>query len=218
MTAQMSQTLSAIARRVPFYKVVRHEYELSRLRRLIAAMDPLKVVIGSGPTSFRGWIETDRDSLDITSPADWRRLFKPATIDRLLAEHVLEHLSESECRIALRQSRHYLKTGGIFRIAVPDGYHRDATYVEAVRPGGSSPDSAGHQTLFNYRMLSQIATDEGFTCELLEYFDENGQFHRVDWNIEDGFVERSERFDSRNKQSQLAYTSLIVDLRPGPLP
>src|SRR5437016_4581656 len=66
---------------------------LRSLKQRIAASQPLKVVIGAGPTTFAGWIETERDLLNITSAEDWRRLFQPASIDRLLAEHVWEHLS-----------------------------------------------------------------------------------------------------------------------------
>ena len=66
---QLGHTLTAIARRVPFYKGVRHKYEIDRLRRLIASATPLNVVIGGGETSYEGWIFTDRDLLDIMSRA-----------------------------------------------------------------------------------------------------------------------------------------------------
>jgi predicted SAM-dependent methyltransferase len=49
---------------------------------------------------------------------------------------------------------------------------------------------------------------------MLEYFDEKGQFHPTAWNVEAGFVERSEHHDPRNQERPLAYTSLIVDCIP----
>lgn len=50
---------------------------------------------------------------------------------------------------------------------------------------------------------------------LLEYFDEHGQFHAVDWDAADGMIRRSMRYDVRNTPAQpTVYTSLIVDLWP----
>ncbi len=46
---------------------------------------------------------------------------------------------------------------------------------------------------------------------LLEYFDEAGNFHRSPWDASDGFVARSADYDPRNKEKPLSYTSLIVD-------
>jgi predicted SAM-dependent methyltransferase len=55
----------------------------------------------------------------------------------------------------------------------------------------------------------------GFRVVPLEYYDEDGVFHAVDWDPEDGKVNRSLRFDSRNANGQIGYTSLIVDgIRP----
>jgi predicted SAM-dependent methyltransferase len=198
------------------YRRLSSQRRLRRLQKEIAISRPLNVVIGAGPTKFNGWLETDKDLLNITSPDDWRRLFKPASIDRLLAEHVWEHLDDSECRIALRECHRYLKPSGLLRIAVPDGFNPDPSYLAAVRPGGSGPGSDDHRVLYNHQTLSHIASEERFACDLLEYFDERRQFHHHTWNIADGFVERSEDYDPRNKQRPLSYTSLIVDLRPQP--
>lgn len=51
----------------------------------------------------------------------------------------------------------------------------------------------------------------GFKVQLLEYWDELGNFHFVDWSDEAGRVSRSRRFDSRNIDGKLNYTSLIID-------
>ena len=42
------------------------------------------------------------------------------SVDYLYCSHVLEHLSLSEFRIALRNSRAILKNGGVFRLVMPD--------------------------------------------------------------------------------------------------
>ena len=68
------------------------------LRQAVRKARPLRVVLGAGGTSYPGWIGTDRETLDLTSPRDWSRLFAPGSIDRLLAEHVFEHLTVP-CRV-----------------------------------------------------------------------------------------------------------------------
>jgi predicted SAM-dependent methyltransferase len=196
------------------YRQLGQRRQLRRLMDRIAVTRPLKVLVGAGPKRFTGWIETDQELLNISRPHDWSRLFQPASIDRILAEHVVEHLNEAEWRTVLGQCCIYLKPDGIFRVAVPDGFHPDPAYVDAVRPGGSGPGSDDHKILYNYRTFEAIASSEGFECEFLEYFDEQGGFCRRPWNVEDGFVERSENHDPRNKERPLSYTSLIVDLRP----
>jgi predicted SAM-dependent methyltransferase len=195
------------------YRRLSRHRRLRRLQNQIAISRPLNVVIGAGPSAFPGWLETDKDLLNITSPDDWRRLFKPESIDRVLAEHVLEHLNDSECRIALRECYRYLKPGGLFRIAVPDGFHPDPEYVAAVQPGGTGPGADDHKVLYTYQTMIRLLVEDEWEYDLLEYFDERGEFHSKPWDPLDGFLARSEHTDSRNKERPLSYTSLIVDLR-----
>ena len=127
--------LGQIASRFPFYKEMRRKHDLKQLRTQIVSCAPLQVVIGGGQTSYEGWIFTDQDLLDITKPRHWRELFDPNSIDRLLCEHVLEHLSEQECVIALTEAYRHLKPGGLMRIAVPDGYRRDLGREPIIQSG-----------------------------------------------------------------------------------
>ena len=39
------------------------------------------------------------------------------------------------------------------RIAVPDGYHTDARYINYVKPGGAGEGADDHKHLFNYKSL-----------------------------------------------------------------
>ena len=192
------------------YRRLSREYRVRRLRLRIAGARPLNVIIGAAQTSFPGWIQTDRSILDITQPVDWGRLFKPDSIDRLLAEHVLEHLADSECRIALGQAFRYLKSGGSLRIAVPDGYRRDAAYVAEV-----SPPNAGHKVLYNIDSLALLLESHGFKVTPLEYFDAQEQFHAHPWDEKEGFISRSIRFDRQTdfQRGEMFYTSLIADAR-----
>jgi predicted SAM-dependent methyltransferase len=51
----------------------------------------------------------------------------------------------------------------------------------------------------------------GFEVQLLEYCDENGEFHYNYWDEAKGFIYRSKRFDHRNQNGQLGFVSLILD-------
>lgn len=202
--------LSGLVRRIPFYNRLRRQRYLSRLRQQLRTADPLNVVIGGGTTAFEGWFKTDVDILDVTRSDDWRKLFRPQSIDRLLAEHVFEHLSEEECRIAFAHCYHWLKPGGLFRIAVPDGYRRDQEYVAEV-----TPPKDGHKMLFTIDTLPGLLEGAGFQVTPLEFFDARENFHAVLWDEEEGFIGRSFRFDKQEKfkRGDMFYTSLILDAR-----
>lgn len=129
----------------------------------------------------------------------------------MLAEHVWEHLTPPEARTALANCYDYLKLNSVLRIAVPDGYHPNPSYINYVRPGGSGPGADDHKVLYNVQTLTHICQSVGFTTICLEYFDENNVFHFTEWEPETGMVRRSSRFDPRNKETPLNYTSLIVD-------
>lgn len=206
----IATTIAGIARRVPFYRGMRRKIEIDRLRTRIAASNPLNVVIGGGETVYESWIGTDRDCLDITNPADWLTLFRANSIDRLLCEHVLEHLTEAQAATAFRECHRFLKPGGLLRIAVPDGFRRDAIYVAE-----AAPPNDGHQVFYNIHSLTARLTSAGFSVAPLEYFDEAEEFHAQPWDEREGMIIRSARFDQQQefRRGDLYYTSLIVDAR-----
>jgi len=207
---QLSKYTPGSFKRAGLYQRITRNNRIRSLRTEISAAHPLNVLIGSGTTTFNGWITTDRGVLDITSGEDWGNLFQPNSIDRLLAEHVLEHLSEDDCRLALHEAYRHLKVGGLFRIAVPDGHRRDPAYLAEV-----SPPNAGHQMLYNLETLTELVTSVGFSVTPLEYFDADEQFHSVLWDETDGHIQRSIRFDTQVdfKRDNLFFTSLILDAR-----
>jgi predicted SAM-dependent methyltransferase len=206
----LNQTLSDLARHVPFYRSLRRRAVVEGLRRQIAATKPLNLMIGGGQTAYDGWIFTDRDFLDVTQPDQWAALFAPDTIDRILSEHMLEHLSESQAETTLRACHRYLKPGGLLRLAVPDGYRRDAAYVAE-----AAPPNDGHQVFYNIDTLTSLLSSLGFTVTPLEYFDANERFHARPWDESEGMIMRSVRFDTQKdfQRGDLFYTSLIVDAR-----
>ena len=180
------------------------------IRLVIGAAGPLPYV-GAPGTPFAGWLCTSVSTLDALEINDWDSIFHPSSVSTMLAEHVIEHWTRDQFGSFLGIARRFLSPAGFIRLAVPDGLHPDAAYIESVRPGGSGPGADDHKVLYNYQTLSGVISAKGFNCKLLEYFDENGQFHPATWNAEDGFIERSEHHDPRNQERPLSYTSLIVD-------
>lgn len=181
----------------------------------------LRVIVGGGAFDAEnnpGWLSMKQDEVDLLSPQDWEHHFTPSSIDAILAEHVWEHLSLEEGLEAARRLWCYLKPGGFFRCAVPDGLFPDKNYQRMVRVGGPGPSdhpAASHQVLYDYRSLSALFESAGFKVKLLEYHDEQGRFHFTDWDPAEGMIYRSRRFDHRNQEGKLAFASLIVDaLKP----
>ena len=149
--------------------------------------------------------------MDITRAADWESLLGLRRADALLAEHVWEHLPEEQTALANRHCHVFLKPGGHLRLAVADSLHPDPVYRENVRPGGVGPGAGDHKLLYDYHLLRSRLEATGFEVRLLEYWDESGQFHYMDWDSADGHISHSRRYDKRNRSASLAYTSLIVD-------
>lgn len=189
---------------------LRHAVRFRVVRAEAKTLQPLNVVLGAGPVEMPGWLTTDAELLDVTTSRAWKRLFSPGSIDRLMAEHLFEHLSDAECTKAFAECFRYLKPGGLLRIAVPDGNRRDPEYVEEV-----SPPKSGHQLLFTVDDLVQRLVQAGFRVTPLEYFDAKEEFHCYPWGEEDGLIRRSARYDTqeRFRRGDLYYTSLIVDAR-----
>ncbi len=194
-----------------FFKFFKDKVLIKKLEKAVRLGNPLKVVIGASGIIQKGWLGTEMEFLNILNLADWQRFFMPNSIDIVIAEHVWEHLSSSDGNVALQNCFTYLKPGGYLRIAVPDGFHTSKAYIEMVRPGGYGAGADDHKILYTYQTLSTVLEMAGFKCRLLEYFDENGQFHYNDWLKESGLVRRSKYFDSRNTNGSLTYTSIIID-------
>jgi predicted SAM-dependent methyltransferase len=183
------------------------------LKRLavLAAPSPVKLVVGASSVPMAGWVVTDLPHLDIAAEADWRFYFAPASVGAILAEHVWEHLAPDHAAAAARLCHRYLRPGARLRIAVPDGLHPDPAYREAVRPGGSGPGADDHKVLYTAATLRALLEGAGFQVRLLEHFGEDGAFHAEDWSPESGMIRRSRRFDPRNRDGALRYTSIIAD-------
>ncbi len=170
-----------------------------------------KVVMGAGETKYPGWITTDYPALDITDPDSMSKYFDQNSIKAILSEHVFEHLTLHQAESTLEICKKYLSPGGYLRIAVPDGFHPSKKYIDNVKPGGSGAGSDDHKILYNHTTITELIRNAGFKVKLLEWHDCDGEFNFVDWQPETGMIRRSSRYDPRNSNSELNYTSLIVD-------
>jgi predicted SAM-dependent methyltransferase len=170
-----------------------------------------RIVIGAGRTHYSGWLSTDKDRLDVTNKDDFQRLLKGRRASHFLAEHVWEHLTEESLVTATRLVFEFLKPGGVFRIAVPDGLNPDPDYILRVKPNGTGPAAHDHKSLFTHTTLASLLTESGFHVRKLEYWDEDANFVRNPWTSSDGHIKRSAQNDRRNRSGDLIYTSLIVD-------
>ena len=186
-----------------------------RIRNYLRFRFAKKIIVGSGGISYSGWLLTDKESLDLTNRESFAHYWRPNSRLVFLAEHVWEHLSLDEAEKSNSNCFEFLKAGGRLRIAVPDGLNPNPSYIEWVRPSGTGSGAKDHKVLYNYRLLSKGLEQSGFNVELLEYWDEDGKFHFTEWSSEYGYIERSKRYDPRNRDGSLNYTSLIIDaLKP----
>lgn len=181
------------------------------LKMKVLTRRTVRLIVGSGGTSIRGWIPSDVDQLDILIDRHWRFYFRKDSLEAILAEHVWEHFTPDQAIDAAALCYRYLRPGGHLRIAVPDGLHPDPTYICAVKPGGVGAGANDHKVMYTWRTIQAVLEKAGFMTRLLEYFDENGNFHTTDWNEADGLIHRSWRFDERNREGKPRYTSIIID-------
>ncbi|MCS7464745.1 SAM-dependent methyltransferase [Paenibacillus doosanensis] len=180
----------------------------------------LKIVIGAGQQNNNpGWIHTQEEEMNLLNREHWRERFLPNSLSAILAEHVWEHLTYEEGVQAASNCFNFLKPGGYVRCAVPDAFFQNEWYQNMVKVGGPGPEdhpAASHKIVHNYKTLSSTFKDAGFDVLLLEYCDEEGEFHYREWDENKGFIYRSKRFDHRNQNGKLGFISLIVDaIKPG---
>jgi len=173
----------------------------------------INLIVGAGSTKYRGWFSTDIVTLDITNEKHFKKYFSRKKINKILAEHILEHLTSQELNLLISNLYNYSSDEINIRIAVPDGFHSDENYIDTIKPGGTGEGADDHKHLFNYKSLSALFENHNFKATPLEYWDQNGKFHTMYKNDDCGFIRRSFINDSRNLASVPAYTSLIVDFQ-----
>jgi len=63
--------------------------------------DSINLIVGAGPFKFKGWFSTDIATLDVTNENYFKKYFKDNKINKILAEHVLEHLTSADLESTL---------------------------------------------------------------------------------------------------------------------
>lgn len=194
---------------IPFIRIFKY---LSWRFYLLTCKD-VKIIVGAGPTKYNGWFSTDIVTLDVTNESDFKKYFSKKKIKNVLAEHVLEHLSNSDLEKMINNFYKYSDFNVNIRIAVPDGFHADEKYISIVKPGGTGEGADDHKNLFNVNSLSALFEKFGFVAHPVEYWDEEKKFHQGYKDDGKGFVIRSFINDKRNKDGKPLYTSLIIDFK-----
>lgn len=185
---------------------------MRQLRNRIQNSDTIKVVLGAGDVWYgHDWIATNIEELNAYDAQDWDYLFGEKRIDVVLCEHVWEHIGELQTIDANKNVFKYLKEGGLFRLAVPDGNFPNQDYIDHVKPNGIGSGSNEHTILYTYDVMRQRLFEAGFIVDLVEYWDENKKFFSKPYDESCGIISRSLKYDERNVNGELNYTSIIVD-------
>jgi predicted SAM-dependent methyltransferase len=187
-------------------------------------VEKLRVILGAGEQHWPGWIATQQCDLNLTDPQSFARYFGEQRADALLCEHVWEHLTLEQGRVAASLCFSYLRPGGFLRVAVPDANVPDPDYQRLVQVGGPRPadhPAAGHRIVYDLRTLADVFESAGFKVNPLEYHDEDGRFQTHPWSAEDGPIYRSSLMDRRNAafragMGKPGFLSLILDARKPP--
>ena len=185
-----------------------------QLKINILTKTEIKLIIGSGGTSQKGWIPSGIETINVHDDDCWVKYFKPNSINAILGEHIWEHLTQREAELAAINCYKYLVPGGYLRIAVPDGFHPDPKYLEGCGPIG---ENEIHKVMYNYVTLKKHFEKANFKVTLLEFYDEEKKFHKTNWDPHKGLIHRSIRFRNKNKNVSCLglknYTSLIIDAK-----
>ena len=207
---------------VLFRKLRRRRYIFLERRRLSKEINklalsgyPVRLNIGSSIIHYESWISLDLPFFDLLRTDLCKQLFGKHRIDNILMEHVLEHLTPSEVKMALLNLKPYLKKNtGIIRIAVPDKNHPNPLYIEYVRPNGSGPGANDHKSFWNLDDFITMSNILGYEVQALEYYDISGTLHHDHGIIDEsyGVIRRSAQKRSNNDEIH-DYSSLIVDLK-----
>jgi predicted SAM-dependent methyltransferase len=141
-----------------------------------------------------------------------------------MSEHVLEHLTLPEAIQTARNIFEFLRSGGHWRIAVPDVNNPSSAYHDWNSPKGWGQwlhrwfiyewNEPTHQNFYALSTLAALLSHVGFIVYPREWYDERGCFHRVKWSDADGLIKRSYGHPYLHKVKMLhgVYnTSLIVD-------
>tara|TARA_B100000886_G_scaffold339872_1_gene306776 strand:+ start:506 stop:1213 length:708 start_codon:yes stop_codon:yes gene_type:complete len=199
------------------FKFFYYNFRFLKLKAyLFFSSDCVNLILGAALTNQKGWFSTNENWFDITKDGHWKRLFNSKKrVNRVLAEHVLEHLTIDEMRNTLKLIFENMVNGGSLRIAVPDGNNPNPEYRKHCGIDGIGADASDHKQFLTYEFLSREIEKIGFQYDLKEGYLENKELVKKNFNDNLGKVIRS-RSNSVNhfKKGWDFYdsnTSLIID-------
>ncbi len=189
-------------------KLIRRVSLKKKIKQKVIKNDKIKIILGVSSTYFKDWLSTEQDILDITKANDWKKIFGDIKVDNILAEHVFEHLTEEEAKAAFLNLSKYLKKGGVFRFAVPDGYHPSRYLRSLIGINGIEKGADDHKIYFNINNVKDFIQNLDFETYPIEFFDSKGHFHQEKFDLANGFVKRCSaynkgRFDNKEEYSRM---------------
>jgi len=190
----------------------RQQPQLTRkdARKWINEADVIRLNIGCGGVQFDDWLNIDRDILDIRNKNEWDAFLGDRFVTHVLAEHVFEHLDFDDALVAFCNVQQFLVPGGSFRFAVPDGNHPSAYVRELTGVNGTDVGADDHKYFYTINDISNIEETCGLKANCLEYFDNDGIFHRKEYDEAKGYIFRSSnRYTGRFTTSTAEYDRMI---------
>lgn len=157
-------------------------------------MDTVKIQFGHGGHKLEGWLNLEQHEADITKPL----AFKNDSVDFILLEHVLEHITPQQGYRFLLEVHRILRSGGVIRVIVPDivklWIECDESYLALLKSGlkdwypaigrpAPPPDFVpdvrdaiealvfchGHQAVYSEEILEVIMQSTGFRVDECYY-------------------------------------------------
>ncbi len=184
----------------------------NRIHQKVRRGEKIKIIIGSGKDygEENGWIYTDIPHFDITKENDWRFFFSKDIIDNLLAEHVLEHLTETEVSNVIELAISFMKPGGCFRIAVPDENHPDPKYIERQKPFSNYYYPVMHYSFWSYYKFENLLKGHNCIIKPYEYYNTEKEMISIFYSDENGYVAKSKK--NNLIVDGVIYSSVIIDI------
>jgi SAM-dependent methyltransferase len=176
-----------VARRIARlgYGLVRRSFGRHAVRRALAANPKALLNLGATGRAAPGWVNADvqpvRGTVFLDASRPWP--IPSNSIDAILCEHMIEHVTRDGSRILLREAFRTLKPGAPLRIVTPDlqAFARMAlepdgeaatTYRQFLSPDGSASTGEvvnsifycyGHKYIYMRNELTEALRDSGFT-------------------------------------------------------
>ncbi|MEA2511545.1 MAG: hypothetical protein QOJ59_1032 [Thermomicrobiales bacterium] len=155
-------------------------FERRRAGHLVKMTDSPRLHLGCGDTYLSGWINVDvaRPGRRLDLRWDLRRglSFPDGTADAIFSEYLFEHIDLRGSLALMTECQRVLRTGGVFRIAVPDleryilAYVGQDSIIRDVRPDRPTDSCAinevfylhGHRTIYNWPLMKAMLESAGF--------------------------------------------------------